>query len=76
MTFDEWVQRFPVRLNPSGVRMDIRLHVYPSGNGYLIANEDGQFNQPVNNLDEALNAVRELWCRGMREAAREDQPIT
>ena len=68
MRFPEWVNRFPIQTNRTGVRLDLRLNVYPEGNGYLVSSESSELNQPVNNVEEAINAFRELWERAVRSA--------
>jgi hypothetical protein len=68
MKFDEWIQSLPFKHNPKGLRLDLRLYIYPDGHGNLFTlTEDGgeHGNQPVNNLDEAENALRRVWRRGV-----------
>lgn len=73
MTFKEWLARFPIKFNPKGLRLDLRLYVYADGHGNLLANDDADLNQPVNDIEEAVEAFRELWNRGASAARERNQ---
>lgn len=65
---DRWIDGLSFTTCKTGVKLDLRIRVYPNGHGYLISlREDGREcpDQPVNNVEEAINALRRLWSRGM-----------
>ena len=48
------------------MRLDLTLYVYPDGHGnlYFQKPETGKLddaNQPVNNIDEAVDVFRSVW---------------
>ena len=76
MKFEDWERELPFKQNPKGLRLDVRLYIYPDGHGNFMAmDEQGREhgNQPVNDLTEAENALRSCgsgelnWARTPRE---------
>lgn len=62
-SYKQWLDALPFTVNPAGVRLDLRLYIYPDGHGNLVfAGPDG--NQPVNDLAEAITVLSDLWQRG------------
>lgn len=66
--FRKWLDRLDANIKPTpkGVRLDMTFYVYPDGHGNLIFQNpvtrklDAE-NQPVNSIDEAVDAVRAVW---------------
>lgn len=68
MTYEEWLDNLPIKSNPSGVRLDLSLYVYPDAHGNIVGQHG---NQPVNNLDEAVAVLRDVWLRAQERAAQD-----
>ncbi|HJT36107.1 MAG TPA: hypothetical protein VJ783_29055 [Pirellulales bacterium] len=69
MKFDEWLTSLPIQSTPNGVRLDLRLYIYPDGHGnFLVEDENGKARtpgQPVNDSGEARDVLEKIWNRAM-----------
>jgi hypothetical protein len=71
MPFAEWVQEMPMHSNRTGgISVTLRLDIYRDGHGCLVSSDKPDLNQPINDHAEMEDALRRLWNRGIREAAR------
>lgn len=69
---DEWLASLAFHPTPNGVRLDLRLYIYPDGHGnihYTDPMNKEDRNQPVKGLDEALEALRSVWERAQEQGA-------
>ena len=71
MAYSDWLDRLPsmARITKKGARIDLWMYVYPSGQGsiqFVRPDGKGDVDQPVNNVDEAVAAIRDLWERASR----------
>lgn len=62
-SYSEWLDNLPITVNKSGVRLDLRFYIYPDGHGNMVF-PGPSGNQPVNNVEEAVAVLRDLWQRG------------
>lgn len=53
-----------------GVSVSLRLDIYDDGHGCLVCGEKPHIRQPVIDHTEMECALRRLWDRATREAAR------
>ncbi|MCA9026120.1 MAG: hypothetical protein KDA86_13005 [Planctomycetaceae bacterium] len=69
MTYDEWLAQIPFRQTKKGVRLDLRLYVYPDEHGnFYVTDKEGHIagdGHPVGERGEAVDVFAELWLRAM-----------
>ena len=65
MKYEEWLEQFEFHDTEKGTRFDLRFYVYPDGHGNIQcrtkAERMQEDNQPVNNVEEALEKITDLW---------------
>jgi hypothetical protein len=61
MGYQDWLRSIQPQRTPKGARLDLRLYVYPDGHGNVIVQPDDKFGAPVNNIEEAVQVLRDLW---------------
>ena len=66
-SYQDWLDNLPMKVNPTGVRIDLRAYVYPDGHGNLFYPGEGG-NQPLGSVDEAVDAFRDIWERASRRS--------
>jgi len=66
--FEKWIESVEknANLTKKGVRINLAMYVYPDGHGNLcfLKPDSGKLDtegQPVNNVEEAVHAVRSIW---------------
>lgn len=67
--YHKWLDQMFANLKrtPKGVRLSLTVYVYPDGHGNLYyLNPEGKTidemgGQPVNNIEEAVEAFRSVW---------------
>ena len=51
------------------MRIDLRFYVYPDGHGNVVAKDK---NQPVNDTDEAVALLLEVWRRAQERSGQRE----
>ena len=62
--YANWLRDMAFFKTKSGARLDLRLYIYPDGHGnihYKTLDNGEDRNQPVPNLDQAMEAFRAIW---------------
>lgn len=66
MSNEEWLARVVIDPTNGGGRVDLSLYVYPDGHGNIFRLPDRTDGALANNVDEALDVLRELWLRAQQ----------
>lgn len=64
--YEEWLEGLTPQETRTGVRLDVRMYVYPDGHGNIII--DGA-NQPANSWAEAQDILRDVWAKASQSKA-------
>lgn len=69
MKYEEWLAQIPFQQTKKGVRLDLRLYVYPDAHGnFFVADAEGQLGDghPVTDRGDAVEVFADLWLRAMQ----------
>ena len=75
MKYEHWLAQIPFQQTKKGVRLDLRLYIYPDAHGnFFLADADGHLGDghPVSDRGEAVDVFAELWLRAMNAHVETD----
>jgi hypothetical protein len=81
MKYEDWLNQIPFHQTKKGVRLDLRLYVYPDDHGNMyVTNREGHIvgdGRVISDRAEAVEIFADLWLRAMeahqdRDDADED----
>ena len=74
MNYAEWLDTIEPLVTPKGARLDLRFYVYPDQHGNIHVESSDAPGQPVGNLEQALQIVRDLWHKASHAHDGSDSP--
>jgi hypothetical protein len=69
MSAENWAAGMPMQRIRTGVSINLKLDIYSDGRGHLYCADDTSFSVPVPDRRALQAAIRDLWERGVSEAA-------